>query len=278
MSWGAVAAVGSAVVGGIASKSAADKQAAASKNAANASLQASREANDLQREMYYNNVNIQKPWLTSGSLAQSALAGALGLNPQFGDSNDTSNGASGQQLTNAAGQYAGQLTKTFSPSDLTTDPSYKWRLEQGQKSLEASAAARGGLLTGQGLKDINDYGQNAASQEYQAAFDRFNTNQNNLYNRLAGVAGAGQNSANTVANLGANSATQQGTNLQTGTNLANNYNIGGAKASGAGDIALGQSLSSILGAGSDLYSNYQKSKIGVNAGDDSNGSNVRNIA
>lgn len=52
------------------------------------------------------------------------------------------------------------------------DPSYQFRLSQGQKALENSAAARGVLNTGATLKDILGYGQQFASQEYGNIYDR----------------------------------------------------------------------------------------------------------
>ena len=52
------------------------------------------------------------------------------------------------------------------------DPSYQFRLGEGQKALERSAAGRGVLRTGGTLKDILSYGQNFASQEYGNIFDR----------------------------------------------------------------------------------------------------------
>ncbi len=58
------------------------------------------------------------------------------------------------------------------PTSFKTDPSYEWRLSQGLKGLERSAARRGTLLTGGLLKAEQDYGQNAASQEYGNAYQR----------------------------------------------------------------------------------------------------------
>ena len=55
---------------------------------------------------------------------------------------------------------------------LQADPSYQFRLREGQRALEGSAAARGVLRTGGTLRDIINYGQSAASQEAQSAYDR----------------------------------------------------------------------------------------------------------
>lgn len=61
------------------------------------------------------------------------------------------------------------------------DPGYQFRLNQGQRALEASAAGRGVLRTGGTLKDILGYGQSLASQEYQNVFDRALTGYNTRF-------------------------------------------------------------------------------------------------
>jgi len=52
------------------------------------------------------------------------------------------------------------------------DPGYEFRLKEGQRALQNSAAARGTLLTGATAKAIGNYGQEAASQEYGNAYGR----------------------------------------------------------------------------------------------------------
>jgi len=59
------------------------------------------------------------------------------------------------------------------PNAITSDPSYQWRLGQGQEALENSAIARGGMLSGNFAKDLTNYAQNAASQEYGNEFNRW---------------------------------------------------------------------------------------------------------
>ena len=58
------------------------------------------------------------------------------------------------------------------PQALLNDPAYLFRMEQGQNALNASAAAQGTLHTGGTLRDLIDYGQNFASQEYGNAYNR----------------------------------------------------------------------------------------------------------
>lgn len=55
------------------------------------------------------------------------------------------------------------------------DPGYQARLQEGQKALETSAAAKGLLRTGATLKGLSQYGQEMASQEYGKAFEREKT-------------------------------------------------------------------------------------------------------
>lgn len=65
--------------------------------------------------------------------------------------------------------------KTFAAptaSDLMQDPSFQFRLDQGRKALEQSAAGKGVLRTGGTLKDLINYGQNFASNEYGNVYNR----------------------------------------------------------------------------------------------------------
>lgn len=75
-------------------------------------------------------------------------------------------------------------------ADLTADPSYTFRLDQGRKALEAGAAAKGILRTGGTLKDLLEYGQNFGSQEFGNVFDRkyqtWNANETNRRNAFQG--------------------------------------------------------------------------------------------
>lgn len=68
-------------------------------------------------------------------------------------------------------------------------PGYQFGVEQGEKALQQSRASQGLLRTGGTLKDILDYGRNAATQNYGNVFnqnlDVFKTNEGgrvNAYN------------------------------------------------------------------------------------------------
>lgn len=127
--------------------------------------------------------------------------------------------------------------QTFTaPTNVTeqNDPGFQFRLAEGQKALERSAAAKGGLLNGGTSKALNAYAQDYASNEYQNVYNRalgeyqqnyniFQQNQANQFNRLAALSGIGQTSAGQLNSAGQNYA-----------NNAGNLIIGGANAQAQG--------------------------------------------
>tara|TARA_Y100001001_G_scaffold100856_1_gene98607 strand:+ start:48 stop:659 length:612 start_codon:yes stop_codon:yes gene_type:complete len=130
-----------------------------------------------------------------------------------------------QAGTEALGQYQGNIgnqpTYQNTLANLVNDPGYQFRLQQGQQTLENSAAARGNLLSGATLKDLTGYAQGMASQEGQAAYARdfnaFNNTQNQLanlmqqgYNASGQIVGSGQQGTNNLANLALMGGQSQG--------------------------------------------------------------------
>lgn len=177
----------------------ASKQAKSVTDAANISAAATREAIDLQRRMYEEGVARQQPWMQAGTTAINQLA--AGLAP--------------------GGQYA----TPFSQTNWQQDPGYAFRLSEGQKALERSAAARGGLISGGALKAAQQYGQQMGSQEYQNAFNRYYNERNQMLNPLQSLAGVGQT---TAQQLGA-----------AGQGLAGNVNqLGMTNAANLGNLAM----------------------------------------
>ena len=79
------------------------------------------------------------------------------------------------------------------PNAMNENPGFRFRLNEGLKALQRSAASRGTLLTGGTLKALEGFGQDMASQEYGNIYDRayndyqtgrtdFMTNEANRYN------------------------------------------------------------------------------------------------
>lgn len=129
---------------------------------------------------------------------------------------------------NYAGGGFGSLATPFGMQQFQQDPGYQFRLDEGMKALERSQSAKGGLLSGAAGKAMLGYGQGMGSQEYGAAFDRYRAQQSDLYNRLAGISGTGQTTAQGLGQLGQSAA----------ANAGNAYIKGGeAEAAGYGNLA-----------------------------------------
>ena len=178
-------------------------------------------------------------------------------NPVTAAPTTTNYGATNAQMGQAANAYSGQFQQTFTPSDLYTDPSYQWRLNQGNLALNSSAAAQGLTGSGQNLKDIVNYNQGAASTEYQAAYDRFMNNQNTAYNRLAGLAGVGQTAATNLGQAGASTAGNIANTTMSGVGASNNYLTGAAAANAAGQVGSANAVTGAIGNGLNTWMGLQ---------------------
>ena len=217
------AILGSALLGSRASSSAASTQAAAADRAA-----------ELQREQFERQVELQEPWRQAGIAAQNRLLTLLGINPNVAASGGGGGGGGGggffgsalagiAPVVNAMTSSApsrlavdttspefGKYGKAFSETNWTVDPGYAFRLAEGQKALERSAAARGGLLSGGAGKALTRYGQEMGSQEYQNAFNRYYAERNAALNPLQSLAGVGQTTAQQLGAAGQTMASNVG--------------------------------------------------------------------
>ena len=178
--------------------------ARSARKAADVQAQATQSAQDAQERMFERQVELQEPFRQAG-------IGALNKLIPLSD-----------------------YTK-FGMDQFTQDPGYGFRLSEGMKALDRTAAARGGLLSGATLKGAQRYGQDLASQEYQNAFNRYQTERAAQLNPLQSLAGVGQTAAGTLTNAYGAYGAQMGQNLQ---------DIGSARASGylGGQNALSQAL------------------------------------
>jgi hypothetical protein len=140
--------------------------------------------------------------------------------------------------------------KPFSYNEFTADPGYAFRLSEGQKALDRSAAARGGLISGAALKGAARYGQEAGSQEYQRAFERYQTERASQLTPLQSLAGIGQTTATNLGVTGAANA-----------NATGNYLTSGAAANAAGNVGAANAISQGVGS----YLNYSSGNNLINA-------------
>lgn len=218
----AAAILGGAAIGGLTSIFGGNKAANAQEQAAKDTTQVSKQISDdqiaLQREMFNKTLGLQQPTIDAGNTARNRLLQLLGLS--------------------TGGTDNGSLARGFSDADFQSDPGYQFRMDQGQQALERSAAARGGLLSGAALKDTARFSQGLASQDYQAAFDRFNTNRTNKMNPLLSLAGSGQVASTTAGNAGQQFASEASNSLGNyGANATQAITgAGNARASGYANI------------------------------------------
>lgn len=253
---GGLGSLGDNLIGGSASQSAASTQAGGA-NAATA----------LQAQMYNQNRTDHLPYLGAGVAANNQLAYLMGITPT--DPNAGPNETAAQTAAfnptagvNTALGASGSLAQPFSTAQFQQDPGYQFALDQGEKALQNSAAAKGGLFSGATGKAINTFAQGTANQQYQAAYDRYNTNQNNLYSRLGGLSNSGQGAANTVGAAGQNYATQAGNTIQTAANQTASGQVAQANAWSTGLNGLGTALGQPVGqqiASSPFGANYNTS-------------------
>lgn len=94
-----------------------------------------------------------------------------------------------QALLNASGLGKGGY------SDFYKSPDYNFRMDEGTKALERSAAAQGGLYSGETGKALQKFGQGLAKDSF-----------NDYTNRLSGIANQGQNAATNYGQFGQNTA------------------------------------------------------------------------
>ena len=201
------------------------------KNAAGSQLDAANNATKVLQDQFNTTRTDLAPWREAGVNALNQLT--AGTAP------------------------GGEFTQTFTAPTYTAptfnfqeDPGYQFRLAEGEKAIARAAAARRMNNSGATYKDLLRFGQNTASDEFDRAFNRFDTNrkfdynqyvtdstnaynrftndQNTKYNRLAGIAGTGQTATNSLVNAGQTNA----------SNIANNI-------TGAGNVNAGATIAGV---------------------------------
>jgi hypothetical protein len=239
--WVAGALVVSAVAGGYAANKASKAQAGAAQSAAETQADSATEAARIQSETADKSIALQKDLFNQ----------QVALNKPWQDSG-----------LKALKQYASNPAFKFSASDLTADPSYKFRKEQGINALDMSASSRGKLLSGAQDKALMGYGQGLASEEYANAYNRslqnYNTEANknlNVANIGRGAAGQTQSAMQGYSSGAANTMAAQGNALAQGQIGAGNAyaqgQIGSANAYAQGQAGMAQSVNQ--GIGNALY-------------------------
>jgi len=213
----------SAVIGAGTSIFGASKAAGAAKDAA-----------ALQEKQYQTTRGDLQPYNQAGQSVLGDLSGLARSDPYGGGPNYL---AMAQQ----------NLPGTMTQAQLEATPGYQFALSQGLQTTQNAAAARGLGVSGASLKGAAKFATGLADSTYQNQFanqqaryaDILNLNtgqQSNLqnqYSRLSGVATLGQNAAAQTGKIGADSAAAQGKYISSAGQLM------GAGIQGAGNALTG---------------------------------------
>ena len=204
--------------------------AGGARDAARTQADAANSAAALQKEQFDQQMALQEPYRQAGLTGQNRLMELLGLGGNAG----------------AAGY--GQYARDFSMQDFQQDPGYAFRLGEGLKAMGHQAGARGGLISGQTMKGMENYRQGLASQEYGNAFNRYQTNRQNQLQPLGNLMSSGQaaasNQAGQAGQYGANAGNLMG---QAGQSIA------------AGQMGAANSIGNALSSSASAYGNYLQS-------------------
>lgn len=192
----------------------------AARSGAKTQAAATREAADLQRQQFERQVELQEPWRQAGMTALNKL---IPLSTEY---------------------------TPFGMDQFQQDPGYGFRMSEGMKALERSAAARGGLLSGATLKGVQRFGQDLASQEYTNAFNRYQTERAARLQPLQSLAGVGQTSTAQLGQAGQTMASNVGELMTSGAAARASGYMGGANA-----------LSSAIGQAGNLYQGQQRNAL-----------------
>ena len=146
----------------------------------------------------------------------------------------TASQASTPATTGGIGQNS--LIANFNPTEaqLQQTPGYQFTLDQGLKSTQAGAAARGLGQSGAAVKGAATYATGLADSTYQNQFNNYQTQQTNNFNRLLGLSGLGESAASQTGNFA----------TATGANIGNNI-TGAGTATAAADTAAGSQISGL---------------------------------
>lgn len=193
--------------------------AQAASKAADTQAAAQSQANQLAYSIWQQQNAQQEPWRQAGVTALGKLQAASDYTP-------------------------------FNYNSMTADPGYAFRLSEGQKALDRQAAARGGLISGGALKAATRYGQDMGSQEYQNAFNRYQTERQAKLAPLQTLAGYGQSATNAANTNTANYGSTVGQGIT---------NIGNVQAAG------GMGQANALAGGVSQYLNYANNADLLNA-------------
>jgi len=258
----ALAIGGSALIGAYSANRASSSQARSAGEATQAQRDIADQQTALQREQYLKQLELNEPFRQAGLTGQNMLLAQLQGGPY-----------ASAKFGGVPGYDPASAMRNFGAGDFQADPGYAFRLSEGMKALDRTAASRGGLLSGATLKGAQRYGSDLASQEYQNAFNRYQANRaqqaqeyGNAFNRfqtertntlapLQSLAGVGQSAAQQAQQASQNYATGAANTLGNfGAAQAGNI-IGAGNARASGYMGGANAISGGVGQGLNFYQN-----------------------
>jgi hypothetical protein len=249
---------GGAILGGVA-------QGVLGSRGASAQANAARDAASAQLAMFDTNRADMQPWQRSGGNALAQLNYELGLAPErpnnlfiapgqrdfYRGMNDMRaitaeldkmnkegryNDPRYQQLIQRRDMVRWGIDPDARAGGFEETPGYAFRVGEGQKAIERSAAARGGLNSGATMKALQRFGQGIAAEEYGT-----------YLNRLGAMSGTGQVATQNLGSMGQAAAGQAGNALmQAGNARASGYQAVGNALTGT--IGQGVGIAALSGA------------------------------
>jgi hypothetical protein len=132
----------------------------------------------------------------------------------------------------------------FGMEQFQEDPGYAFRMKEGLRALENTAAARGGLMSGNQMRGITRFGQELGSQEFGNAFNRYQAERAARLNPLQSLTGMGQTTAANIAGQAGQFGQAMGANI-----------IGAGNARASGYIGGANALSNAVSQGLNYYQN-----------------------
>src|SRR5271167_247697 len=218
MSWVAVGVAGASLVGGLIGAGGAEK-------AAQQQYQAEMAALAQQESMFQQVQGNEKPFIQGGQQAQSQLNYLLGEGTP----------GVGQTAASSSGGAFGSLNQPFTAQNFQQlSPAYQFQLQQGGQGTLNQGASSQGAESGAALSALQSYNQNFANTSFNNAFQQYQTQQNNVFNRLSTLATLGSNAGSNQATGGSQFASAIGnTQAATGAALAGGT-VGAANALSGG--------------------------------------------
>lgn len=241
------AALAAAAIPAVTSIATAAMSGGASGTAAGQQAQSADAAAALARDQWMVSRDDLSPFRDLGKVGITAFRQLFGLNP---DSWASGEGVGSTALTRPFEKFS------FNPANFSESPDYRWRLSQGTEAVMNNLSRFGGV-GGNALKELTNYGQGAASQEFDKSFGRaYQTWAGNqsaekswrdqIFNWLSWATGSGQNAAVSTGGFGQNAAAMQGDALIQAGNARAAGTVGGANAMSGAVGAAGGGIGNFL--------------------------------